>query len=345
VVNNGTLTIADGASFDISGGTYIDHGGLKRVFNQDTTLFNDISLSSQNTLTIGSLDVEGGTIVVTGTGQKITFSDLGSDQLIIGDDTTVVLRNIELVGYSHGVISFGEGSSLYFAASTVSLTKDVSEFTPMFSFIPHDEMPLVPSYIRGNGHALVLSDGVLSVEADTSLVCDGVIFEALNSNHIQGHSRSSIEFADCTLQMNDEVIFNEGALFFKGLVTMTGSGAFVYGSTDVIHIKEFSTLTVQGVEFSYIATTETPTIIGDSVNGTSFLMLEDGLLYSSAPELNLFSLQVVSKGNSVLYSLPLGEGEYGVVNIGGEEASNNSSLRCSSGTLTLYDVMCNVVDY
>jgi hypothetical protein len=348
VVNNGTLTIADGASFDVSEGIYIDHGGLKRVFNQDTTLFNDISLSSQNTLTMSSLDVEGGTIVVTGTGQKITFSDLGSDQVIIGDNTTVVLRNIELVGYSDGVISFGEGSSLYFAASTVSLTKDVFEFTPMFYFIPHDDMPLVPSYIRGNGHTLVLSAGALSIEADTSLVCDAVIFESLNSNHIQGHAGSSIEFSDCTLQINNEAFFNEGALSFKGSVMMTGSGSFIYSSSDSITIREFSTLHCKGVTFAHASEELACAIIGDSILGTSHLVLDDAVLYSQVPVLNLFSLQVTSTGNSIVQSLPFTEGEgsfYGAVNIGGVNAQNNSSLRCSSGTLTLYDVVCNVVDY
>jgi len=347
VVNNGMLSVAEGVSFDISEGVYIDHGGRKLIFHQDTTLFNDISLSSHNTLTISSLDVEGGTIVVTGTGQKITFSDLGSGQLIIGNNTTVIFRCIELVGYFDGAITFGEGSVVQFAASTVTLTKDVTSFTPTFYFVQHPDMPETPSYVRGNEYMLSLTEGVLYIELDARLTCDTVLFASFTGNHIQGHAGSVVEFSDCVIQLHDEAVFLGGELVIEGSVLLTGSGSFIYGSIDRIRIKEFSSLTCKGVTFSYAAETETPTIFGDSFSATSRFILEDATVYSQVPVLNLFNLEIISKGNSVLYSIPFDEGAfYGAVNIGGDEnASNNSSLRCSSGTLTLYDVMCNVVDY
>jgi|GEM_PF-7043622 len=344
VVNNGTITVAEGVSFDTSQGVYIDHGGVKRFFTEDTDLTTDLSLSSLNTLTLSSLDEGGGTIIVSGTGQKITFSDSGVNQLIIGNNTTVIFRCIELVGYFDGAISFGEGSVVQFAASTVTLTKDITAFTPLFSFVVHPDMTETPSYIRGNGHVFVLTDGVLYVELDAALTIENVLFAALNGNHIQGHAGSTIELSDCVLQLKDEVAFTGGELVINGSVVITGAGSFEYSSHAGIRIKEFSSLTLQGIVFAYSSDAEAPSISGESSHATSQLILDSGVLRSTVPELNLFSLQVMSKGNSVLFSNPLEEG-YGVVNIGGLEASNNSSLRCSSGTLTLYDVMCNVVDY
>jgi hypothetical protein len=345
VVNDGILSVADGVSFDISQGIYIDHGGLKRIFNEDTTIHTDIALSSLNTLTISSFEEEGGTIIVTGTGQKITFSDSGINQLIIGDNTTVVFRCIELVGYFDGAISLGEGSVVQFAASTISLTKDALDFTPLFYFVVHPDMPETPSYLRGNGHSLALTDGVLYVELDTLVTFDNIIFTALSGNHIQGHAGSVIEFSDCVLQLGGETVFTGGQLVIGGDVLITGSGSFAYSSLDSIRIKEFSSLTCQGVMFQCTSEAETPTIIGDSEDATSHFILDNGVLRSEVPVLNLFSLQVISKGNSIVYSMPFDEEGYGIINLGGVQASNNSSLRCSSGSLTLYDVRCRVVHY
>jgi len=345
VVNNGTLTVDDGVRFDYSHGSLIDHGGTILHITRDTIIYDNIELSSTSTLTIDSTGCgEDGVVHVSGTGQKISFAQDGSCQLMIGENTTVVFENIELDGWHPDVVSFGTNASMILSSSILTLKRDVSNLAYSLVFEGTEE---APSYLRGNHHELgfFCESGSIQVGAADYLCIQEVNFVKAQGNIFDVTCGGTLTLDDCSVALVGDVTFSSGHLKIADMVTFLGSqGSFIYSSPVALRICRESQLVFDHIGFGYSILEGANAIHGNNKNN-SLLILQDAQLFVGAPTLTLFALKFVSRGQSVIYSADLGESVWGTLALGdGECAPSNSRLVIENGTLNLYDMGCVIQD-
>jgi hypothetical protein len=349
VVNNGTLTVDDGVHFDYSHGTLIDHGGTILHIVRDTTIYDNIELSVTSTLTIDSTGCgEDGVVHITGSGQKISFAQDGSSQLIIGENTTVVFENIELDGWHPDVVSFGPNASMVLSSSIVTLKRDVSDLGYSLVFEGTEEQP---SYLRGNRHELGFSceSGSIQVGASDYVCVEEVNFVKAQGNIFDVSSGGTLTLDDCSVALVGDVTFNNGHLKIADTVTFLGSqGSFVYSSPVALSICRDSQLIFDHIGFAYSILEGVNAIHGNNKNN-SVLVLQDAQLFVGTTMLTLSALKLVSRGQSVIYSADLNADPeinvWGTLVLGdGECALSNSRLVIETGILNLYDMGCVIQD-
>ena len=349
VVNNGTLSIDDDVKFDYSHGTLIDHGGKILHITRDTTIYDDIQLSSTSTLTIDATGCgEDGIVHVSGTGQKISFAQDSSCQLMIGENTTVIFENIELDGWHPDVVSFGANSSMVLSSSIVTLKRDVSDLAYSLVFKGTESEP---SYLRGNHHELGFSceSGGIQVGCNEYLCAEEVNFVKAQGNIFDVASGGTLTLDECSVALVDDVTFSSGHLKIADTVTFTGSqGSFIYSSPVALYICRESQLIIDHIGFGYTILEGANAIHGNNKNNSLFV-LQDAQLFVGAPTLTLFALKLVSRGQSVIYSSDINSDSeaqvWGTLAIGdGKSIPSNSRLVIEDGILNLYDMACVIQD-
>ncbi|MDQ5890451.1 MAG: hypothetical protein QG604_325 [Candidatus Dependentiae bacterium] len=341
IVNEGTLTVDSGASFDYSCGTFIDHGGHIRTFNHNTTIYKDINLSPVSLMTIAALGDGGGTITLTGSGQKITFSDGGGVQLVIGDNTAVVLSNLELAGFQPGAISLGDGASLTISSGVLSLNQDVWSFSYPITFVGSLENP---SYVRGNSKLIDFYDeGAFVIANESVLQIEDITFWRINGEPVQMDDDGAVCFNNCLFKLDGDMTISQGHLLIGDTATFTGVGSLIYSSPSSIRLSANSSMVFNQVAFIYgSGDDDANELIGDGIGEASQIILDDAQFYVQVPSLSLIGVTLISKGSSKLYGTGSGASE---INFGdGYTYGRNSKLLIEDGILEMYDIVCNVQD-
>ncbi len=352
IVNQGTLVVGDSAHFNYGDGHYIDHGDTKLHFTRDITLHSDITLTSNSTLTIEhSSCSDSATITISGEGHKIVFANESDDQLIIGDDVTLIFDDLEIVGWHPGVISLGENSQIIFSSSVLTLQHDVSGFNYPLTFRGSEEDP---SRIQGNGHELGFSlcaSGALIVEAGQYLRIEDVVLTQVQETVLDVAATGHIILHGVTVVMIGGTYIDEGQVTISDVVRFTGgNGSLVYSSPETIHILDNAQLIIDSSSFAHQPTSSGSYVIqghtGCHSSGIGpVIILQDASFFVGASTLTLDNLTLISRGQSTIYSNNLYDAVYGTLAFGdGSDEDTNSTLRIEDGVLDLYEMQCVIQD-
>ncbi len=346
ITSGGTLTVEEGATFDISNGTYISEG--KEVFEYiaDTTLYKDIALSSVKTLSIAA-PVDGTTVhtvTISGTGQKIFFADAATAQMIIGDYTAVIFDGVDLAMFNPDAITLGTGSSVALNNATLSLNHDITLMYPI-SFLSSGEGCF--SYLRANGNTILMSSaGEIFVPSANQLIIEDANFQDLRDSQLHALGSATIRLSNCNVDTTSAapVTFSSGQLAIEGTVNFSGAGSFIYSSPHALVIGQDSSMVLNGIGMGYTGCS----FIYGANKAHSKIILNDAALTIGSDSLGTVTITAITvsmNGNSFIQGGGIIAEAWTSLNFGtGDAIANNSQLFIGNGKSTLSDIVLNMND-
>jgi hypothetical protein len=222
----------------------IDHGPLPVDITQTTTSLSfDLYLSSEHQMfvTVNS--------TLDGHGHYIHFSNDRSDILNIAPNTTLVLKNVVLKGFSQQALGLGSNSNIIFGDGTVIELFADPDLSMTWTFEGQ-------TTLSGQGEQLNLEaplGNIFVSGAGSALLFDNIIVSGVSGNNIRcTDNHSTLSFYNTTWILDGNYTLTKGRFEVLSTFDLVGSYTFGYGTLASSIIQPNATLLLDiGSTFSY----------------------------------------------------------------------------------------------
>lgn len=262
-----------------------------------------------------------------------------------------VSGNVYAAKWSHDGEFFARGDSLRYL-SVFNLSSSFL-FDNIRLIFDSDITARVPLSFQGDcsvntrGNKILLENGAsLSVKSSSTLSFENSKILVTNDNSISSIDETSrINFKDSEIELNSDLIFNDGVMSVDGCLDVIGSYTFFYHTSETLTIDVFSDLKL--MDGATLSLSRASTIDKQPlafVDGTSKFVLDNSTLHVSGSGMQLINGEVNIKGKSV-FDIDSSDYTYGLSVGDGIEAddpilklSPGAELSVPSGAITMNQI-------